>query len=115
MDADILGITLLLGSFFLLLALRMPIAFALGISSVLTAWHLGLPLMIVFQQMCKGLNSFSLMAIPFFIVAGQIMGVGGIGQKIIDMANVFVGRIRGGLALVNVLDSTFFGGISGSA
>ena len=115
MDADILGITLLIGSFFLLLALRMPIAFALGISSVLTAWYLGLPLMIVLQQMAKGLNSFSLMAIPFFIVAGQIMGVGGIGQKIIDMANVFVGRIRGGLALVNVLDSTFFGGISGSS
>lgn len=115
MDVDVLGITILIGSFFLLLAIRVPIAFALGISSVLTAWYLGLPLMIVVQQMTQGLNSFSLMAIPFFIVAGQIMGVGGIGQKLIDMANVFVGWVRGGLALVNVVASTFFGGISGSS
>jgi tripartite ATP-independent transporter DctM subunit len=115
MQADILGIAILVGSFFILLAMRVPVAFALGIASVLTAWHLDLPLMIVLQQMTKGLDSFSLMAIPFFILAGQFMGVGGISQKLIAMANVFVGRIRGGLAMVNVLASMLFGGISGSS
>ncbi len=115
MHADPLGITILVGTFFLLLLLRTPVAFALGIPTVLTAWYLGLPLMIVAQQMAKGLNSFSLMAIPFFILAGQLMGVGGISQRIIDMSNVFVGRIRGGLAMVNILASMFFGGISGSS
>jgi tripartite ATP-independent transporter DctM subunit len=115
MQADVLGITILVGTFFVLLALRVPVAFALGISSVATAWHLELPLMIVVQQMTKGLDSFSLMAIPFFILAGQLMGVGGVSQKMIAMANVFVGRIRGGLAMVNVLASMLFGGISGSS
>lgn len=115
MHADPLGITILVGTFFLLLLLRTPVAFALGIPTVLTAWYLDLPLMIVAQQMAKGLNSFSLMAIPFFILAGQLMGVGGISQRLIDMSNVFVGRIRGGLAMVNILASTFFGGISGSS
>ena len=71
MEADVLGITILIGSFFILLAVRVPVAFALGTASIFTAWHLDLPLMIVAQQMTKGLNSFSLMAIPFFILAGQ--------------------------------------------
>ena len=115
MQADPIGISLLVGTFFLLLLFRMPVAFALGIPTVLTAWYLDLPLMIVGQQMVKGLNSFSLMAIPFFILAGQLMGVGGISQRIIDMSNVFIGRIRGGLAMVNILASMFFGGISGSS
>jgi len=115
MQADILGISILIGSFFTLLAIRVPVAFALGIASVLTALYLDLPLMIVLQQMTKGLDSFSLMAIPFFILAGQLMGVGGISQKMIAMANVFVGRIRGGLGMVNVLASMLFGGISGSS
>ncbi|PID56298.1 hypothetical protein CSB45_12275 [candidate division KSB3 bacterium] len=115
MQADPVGILLLVGTFFLLLLFRMPVAFALGIPTVLTAWYLGLPLMIVGQQMVKGLNSFSLMAIPFFILAGQLMGIGGISQRIIDMSNVFIGRIRGGLAMVNILASMFFGGISGSS
>ena len=115
MQADFTGISILVGVFFLLLAFRVPVAFALAIPSVLTAYYMGLPLMIVLQQMAKGLNSFSLMAIPFFILAGQLMGVGGISQKMISMANVFVGRIRGGLAMVNVLASMLFGGISGSS
>ncbi len=115
MQPDVLGITILVGTFFLLLLIRVPVAFALGVSSVLTAWHLGLPLMVVFQQMAKGLDSFSLMAIPFFIIAGQIMGVGGVSEKMIAMANVLVGKIRGGLAMVNILASMLFGGISGSS
>jgi TRAP-type mannitol/chloroaromatic compound transport system permease large subunit len=100
MQADVLGITILVGSFFALLAIRVPVAFALGASSVLTAWYLDLPLMIVVQQMTRGLDSFSLMAIPFFILAGQIMGIGGISERMIAMSNVIVGRIRGGLAMV---------------
>lgn len=115
MQADVLGITLLVGSFFALLAIRVPVAFALGASSVLTAWYLDLPLMIVVQQMTRGLDSFSLMAIPFFILAGQIMGIGGISERMIAMSNVIVGRIRGGLAMVNIMASMFFGGISGSS
>lgn len=115
MEADVLGITLLIGTFFVLLLIRVPVAFALGMASVVTTWYLDLPLMIVFQQMVKGLNSFSLMAIPFFIMAGQIMGIGGISEKMIAMANVFIGRIRGGLAMVNILASMLFGGISGSS
>lgn len=107
--------TILIGTFFALLLIRVPVAFALGTASVVTAWYLDLPLMIVIQQMSRGLDSFSLMAIPFFILAGQLMGVGGISQRMIDMANVFVGRIRGGLAMVNILASMLFGGISGSS
>ena len=115
MQADVLGISILVGSFFLFLALRVPVAFALGSASVLTAWYLDLPLMVVMQQMAKGLDSFSLMAIPFFILAGQLMGVGGISQKMIAMADVLVGKIRGGLAMVNIMASMLFGGISGSS
>jgi len=115
MQADVPGITLLVGSFFAFLAIRVPVAFALGAASVLTAWYLDLPLMIVVQQMTKGLDSFSLMAIPFFILAGQIMGIGGISERMIAMSNVIVGRIRGGLAMVNIMASMFFGGISGSS
>ena len=115
MEADVLGITLLVGTFFVLLAVRVPVAFALGTASVLTGWYLDLPLMVVLQQMAKGLDSFSLMAIPFFILAGQLMGVGGISQKMIAMADVLVGKIRGGLAMVNIMASMLFGGISGSS
>jgi tripartite ATP-independent transporter DctM subunit len=115
MQVDVVGIIILVGTFFALLAIRVPVAFSLGMASVFTAWHLDLPLMIIFQQMTKGLDSFSLMAIPFFILAGQLMGYGGISQKMIAMANVFIGRIRGGLAMVNVMASMLFGGISGSS
>jgi TRAP-type C4-dicarboxylate transport system permease large subunit len=63
----------------------------------------------------SGVDSFSLLAIPFFIFAGEIMGAGGISDRIVKLADVFVGRMRGGLAMVNIVDSIFFGGISGSA
>lgn len=108
-------IVLLLGSFSLFLVIRMPITFALAASSILTAISLELPLMAILLQMVKGIHSFSLMAIPFFILAGEIMSQGGISVRLIKFANVIVGRMRGGLAQVNVLSSMFFGGISGSA
>lgn len=110
-----LAIAILLGSFVLLLALRMPIAFTLGISSVITALYLNLPIATLFQRMVNGVQSFSLMAIPFFILAGEIMGQGGISNRLIAFANALVGRMRGGLAQVNIVASMFFGGISGSA
>lgn len=109
------AIILLIGLFFFLLVIRVPIAFSLGLSSMVTAIYLSIPPMVIVQQMIKGINSFSLIAIPFFIIAGEIMGAGGISRRLIEFSNVIVGRLRGGLAMVNVLASMFFGGISGSS
>ena len=106
---------LLIGSFLVLIALRMPIVFAIGISSIATTFYLGLPLQMVAQNMVKGLNVFVLLAVPFFILAGDIMASGGIADKLIAFANALVGWMRGGLAMVNILASMFFGGISGSS
>ena len=108
-------ILLLMGSFILFLVIRMPITFALAASSIVTSIFLHIPLMAMMLQMVKGIHSFSLMAIPFFILAGEIMSQGGISTRLIKFSNVIVGRMRGGLAQVNVLSSMFFGGISGSA
>ncbi|MDR1535840.1 MAG: TRAP transporter large permease [Planctomycetota bacterium] len=115
MSPNLPAIAILLCSFFGLMLLRVPIAFSLGMSSVFTVWYLGLPLIIVFQKMVTGLQSFTFLAVPFFILVGLIMSEGGISTKIIDLSNLLIGRVRGGLALVNVLASTFFGGISGSS
>jgi len=109
------AIIILFSVFGLLLILRVPIAFTLAVSAIATASYLKIPLLIVAQQMVKGIQSFALLAIPFFIIAGEIMGEGGISRRLIEFSNIFVGRLRGGLALVNVLASMFFGGISGSA
>jgi len=108
-------ILLLFGSFILLLLLRVPIALTLAISSLLTGLYMDIDLAAIVQRMVGGVNSLSLIAIPFFILAGEIMNEGGISRRLINLANVLIGRIRGGLALVNVITSTFFGGISGSA
>ncbi len=112
---DPIGISILLGTFFILIILRTPIAFSLGIASIATALYLKLPLLIIAQRMVAGMESISLIAIPFFILAGQIMSEGRIAERIINLASLFVGRVRGGLAMINCIDSMFFGGISGSA
>ena len=112
---DSMGIFVLFGSFILMLICRVPIALTLVISSLLTGIYLEVDLSALVQRMVSGLNSFSLLAIPFFILAGEIMNEGGISNRLINLANVIIGKIRGGLAMVNVLASTFFGGISGSA
>lgn len=109
------AVLILVVSFFVMLVGRVPIAFAIGISSILTTAYLGLPLMQIAQLMVKGVNVFTLMAVPFFIVAGEIMGAGGISNRLIKLADAMVGWLRGGLAMVNCLDSMFFGGISGSS
>ena len=106
---------LLLGLFALLLILRVPITFSLAISSIATAFYLNIPMLAIIQRMVQGVNVFSLLAIPFFILAGEIMSQGGISRRLIEFSNVLIGRVRGGLAQVNVLASMFFGGISGSA
>jgi tripartite ATP-independent transporter DctM subunit len=115
MSVDWVGITLLLGGFLGLMLIRVPIAFALGLASLATALHLGLPLLLVAQRMINGLNSFTFLAVPFFILVGNIMTEGGISDKLVKLADVLVGRLRGGLAHGNVVASTMFGGISGSS
>ena len=115
MSATGISILLLVGVFLILIIARVPIPLALMASTAVTMLYLNLPLMTMVQQMAKAINSFSLMAVPFFILAGEIMGAGGISDKMVDFANAVVGRFRGGLAYVNCLDSMFFGGISGSA
>ncbi len=115
MDAQSLAIIVLLGSFFLMILLRFPIAYAVGLSSVFCLLVQGANLADVCRLMVKGISSFSLMAVPFFITMGVLMGSGGISEKLIALANACVGWMRGGLAMVNVVASYFFGGISGSA
>ncbi|WP_295857467.1 TRAP transporter large permease [uncultured Oscillibacter sp.] len=115
MDAQTLAIIVLLGSFFLMILLRFPIAYAVGLSSVFCLLVQGANLADVCRLMVKGISSFSLMAVPFFITMGVLMGSGGISEKLIALANACVGWMRGGLAMVNVVASYFFGGISGSA
>lgn len=115
MTPQSMAILILLGSFFLMILLRFPIAYAVGISSALCLLYLGMPLTLICQQMVKGVNSFSLMAVPFFITMGVLMGSGGISQKLIALADALVGWMRGGMAMVNIVASYFFGGISGSA
>lgn len=114
MTPETLGGILLIGAFLLLVALRVPMVFAIGFSTVITMLFLKIPVLMVVSNMVKGLNSFSLMAIPFFIFAGEIMGAGGISDRLVGLAKGMVGHMRGGLAQVNCLDSMFFGGISGS-
>ena len=109
------GITVLLVSFLVMIILRFPIAYAVAISSVLCLMADGLNLSTLCQFMVKGISSFSLMAVPFFITMGVLMGKGGISEKLIDLANSCVGWMTGGMAMVNIVASYFFGGISGSA
>jgi tripartite ATP-independent transporter DctM subunit len=115
MDPNTIAILLLIGSFFIMLICRFPIAFAIGISSVITTIYLGIPLTQIAQLMVKGVNVFTLMAVPFFVIAGEIMGSGGISRRLIALSDALVGWLRGGLAMVNIVASMFFGGISGSS
>ncbi len=105
----------LLGSFVLLMLVGMPVAYALGLASLVGALWIDLPLDAVMIQLASGVNKFSLLAIPFFVLAGALMAEGGMSRRLVAFANVLVGFVRGGLSLVNILASTFFGGISGSA
>ena len=115
MDASDIAVWLLGVSFIVLIIFRLPVAQALFASSLLTMTYLEVPLPTIGQQMINGVSTFSLLAIPFFILTGQIMGEGGLAQRLVNFASLLVGRIRGGLALVNCIACMFFGNISGSA
>ncbi|MCL2568228.1 MAG: TRAP transporter large permease [Oscillospiraceae bacterium] len=115
--SDPIAVFILIGGFAFLMALKVPVAFALALSAFASAFYFGdgtrlFP--IVVQRLVSGIRPFNFMAIPFFIIAGNLMGQGGIGKRMIDLADALVGRVRGGLAMVNVLSSKFFGTVSGS-
>lgn len=106
---------ILFGVFTVLMLIGTPIAFCLGVASFATIVYMGLPPLVIFQQMNSGMSVFTLLAIPFFIYAGDLMVRGGIAQRIVAFAGTVVGHLRGGLGQVNITASTLFGGISGSA
>ena len=109
---------LLIGTFALLLALSVPVSVSIIISSVVTmasTLSLDLGTFVASQRMVGGVDSFSLLAVPFYILCGVLMNTGGIAQKLIDFAKILVGRIPGGLAHTNILGNTLFGSLSGSS
>jgi tripartite ATP-independent transporter DctM subunit len=110
-----MAVILLAVTFFGLILLRFPISITLAGSTLVTLMYLDIPWVVVGQRMIQGLNSFPLLAIPFFILAGQIMSEGGMAVRLVNFAQLFVGAVRGGLALVNCVACMFFGNISGSA
>ncbi len=110
-----MDVLVLLGSFTLLCALGVPVAYALGLGAIVAALYVDIPLEAVMLKISDGTDDFALLAIPFFVLAGAIMAEGGMAVRLINLAKVFVGFIRGGLELVNNLASTLFGCISGSS
>jgi tripartite ATP-independent transporter DctM subunit len=110
-----MGLLILLGIFAIGVVIGMPVAFAIGVAAVAAFFYEGLPVMIAFQRIISGISIFSLMAIPFFIFAGELMFQGGIAMRLVRFASSAVGAMRGGLGVVNVFSSMLFGGISGSA
>jgi tripartite ATP-independent transporter DctM subunit len=110
MELAVLGI-----SFLVLLLIGVPVAFAIGLSSVVTVLFAGVPVPVVVQKMVGGMQVFSFLAIPFFVFAGELMLYGGIADRIVRFANALVGHVRGGLGMSNVVGCTLFGGVAGSA
>ena len=110
-------LAIMLVCFVALLCLRVPIAFVLGLVTVLTALALDYDniALTVASDLANGIDSFALLAIPFFILAGELMGSGGLARRLIELATVIVGRLPGGLALVNTMTCMLFGAISGSS
>ncbi|TDL86318.1 TRAP transporter large permease [Meridianimarinicoccus aquatilis] len=110
-----MGLLLLLGVFAAGVVIGAPVAFAMGIAAAAAFWYEGFPALITFQRATSGVSVFSLLAIPFFIFAGEIMLHGGIAKRLVKLASALVGHLKGGLAMVNIFSSMLFGGISGSA
>jgi len=108
------AIMILFASFAIMVIIRVPIAFSLVLSAIGAAFYMDLPLAVLAQQMKTGIQSMALLTIPLFIVAGEIMSEGGISQRLVTLANALVGRLRGGLAIVDVVSCMFFGGVTGS-
>ena len=114
MSTETIAITILIGVFLVLLFLRVSVAVAMGIAAICTYLYLQLPLELIVQYTVGGVNNFTFMAVPFFILGGELINQGGIGDRLIKLADELVGWLHGGAAMVNVLASMFFGGISGS-
>ncbi|WP_417247875.1 TRAP transporter large permease [Celeribacter sp.] len=110
-----MGLFILLGVFAAGVVIGAPVAFAMGIAAAVAFWFEGFPMLITFQRATSGVSVFSLLAIPFFIFAGEIMLHGGIAKRLVRLASALVGHLKGGLAMVNIFSSMLFGGISGSA
>ena len=111
-----MGLVILFTVFFFLLLIKVPLAFSIGISSLAYfVFRRDINMMILLQKVFTGADSFAMLALPLYILAGNIMNVGGIAKRLINFCMRIVGHIRGGLAMVNVLVSMIFGGISGSA
>lgn len=110
-----MDILILFGVFVMLLMIGVPVAFSLAAAALATLAYIGLPPLILAQQVAAGAGSASLVAIPLFILAGEIMMRGGISERLIGLASAMVGRMRGGLGQVSIVSSLFFGGVSGSA
>jgi tripartite ATP-independent transporter DctM subunit len=115
MPSNTIAIWILCGSFIVFMLLRFPVALVLALSALSTFLYLQIPIVVVAQQTLQGTNVFSLLAIPFFIMTGQLLGAGGLANRIVDFANIFVGRLPGGLSIVNSVACMFFGNLSGSA
>ncbi len=109
-----MALTILSVLFLAFLVLGVPVAFAIGLSSVITILYEGLPIAVVFGRMVSGMTVFSFLAIPFFIFAGELMLYGGIAHRIVELAKSLVNHVRGGLGMSNVVACTLFGGVSGS-
>jgi len=105
---------LIFGSFFVLMLIGVPIGLSIGIAALIVFLASGIPLELVPQTLLEGNNSFSLVAVPFFVLAGDVLARGGISERIVAFAEAMLGRLRGGLSIVSVLASMFIAAISGS-
>ncbi|MDD3824221.1 MAG: TRAP transporter large permease, partial [Sphaerochaetaceae bacterium] len=110
-----MGIIILTGSFILMLIMGVEISYALGLSAVFTCLFMNINLLVVFQSIFYKMANYSLLAVPCFMLMGEFMSIGSMSKNIVGLANVLVGWMPGGLAMVNVVDSMFFGGVSGSS
>ncbi len=110
-----MGLAILLGVFGVSVVIGIPVAFAMGLAAASAFFYEGFPLLITFQRIISGMTVFSLLAIPFFIFAGELMLHGGIAVRLVRFSSALIGHVRGGLASVNIFSSMLFGGISGSA
>lgn len=114
MNLTVATLILVVG-FLVLVMLRVPVVFAIGIASLADFFYLGINPMQMALKFVSNLNSYTLLAVPFFIMMGELMSAGGISERLIVLSRELVGWFRGGLAMVNIVASVFFGGISGSS
>ena len=108
-------LVVLFGSFIFLLIIGVPVAFCLSLASLATLLYLDIPTVVAFQRMAAGIDVFALLAIPFFIYAGELMNQSGIAEKLVRLAESMLGRLKGGLGHVSVFSCMMFGAVSGSA